>query len=177
MTDSKKITQLTPIDEKQYKNIDLDRLIVYVVSRLQKLSVELSFENIVVASFRFFPKKFSLLGYSEYPDSNRVKQCLWRCISKSKQWLGGHFKKGFLITERTKVFIKEAENLLQDTSLQNKHASSQTRRKEILMKELITSPVYIKYINSQGEAITDAEFCFLLQGTLDSSAEILRNNF
>ena len=177
MSDIEKIKKVIPLDEAQYKNIDLDHLIIYAVSRLERLHVGLSFENIVVASFRLFPKKFSLLGYSEYPDANRVYKRLWDCISKSKQWLGGHFRKGFVITERSKIFIKEAEEKLQDVSLQNKQVSSRTRRqKEVLINELIASPAYSKYLNNQGETITEAEFCFLLQGTLDSSVGTLRNN-
>lgn len=178
MNDKEKIEKLTPFDETKYENIDLDHLIMYVMGQLEKIGVDLSFENAVVASFKLFPKKFSLLGFLSYPDSLRVYTCLWRCSTdKKKQWLGGKIRQGFSITERSRIFIRETENLLAGLSPKKTLATSQTRRKESLLAEVISSSAYLKYTKGEGESITEAEFCFLLQGTLDSSRESLKENF
>jgi len=178
MNDKEKIEKLTPFDETKYENIDLDHLIMYVMGQLEKIGVDLSFENAVVASFKLFPKKFSLLGFLSYPDSLRVYTCLWRCSTdKKKQWLGGKIRQGFSITERSRIFIRETESLLAGLSPKKTLATSQTRRKESLLAEVISSPAYLKYTKGEGESITEAEFCFLLQGTLDSSRESLKENF
>ncbi|MBC7363148.1 MAG: hypothetical protein H5U07_01220 [Candidatus Aminicenantes bacterium] len=178
MKERETIENLKAFDESKYINVDLDHLIMYSVGYLKKIGVDLSLENVVVAAFRLFPKKFSLLGFPYYPDSLRVYSCLWRCTTdKKKQWLGGKIRQGFIITERGEKFIKEAEALLKETSIRQSKAMSQTRRKEAIIAEVSKSSAFLKYINGQGESITEAEFCFLLQGTLDSSKDILRENF
>ena len=75
-----------------------------------------------------------------------------------------------------KGFIKEAEELLSVPSNKKKKATSQTRRKEVLLAEVVGSSAYKKYVKKQGEMITKSEFCYLLQGTLDSSRELLKEN-
>jgi len=176
MIDKDKIEKLKSFDEAKYENVDLDHLIMYVVGQLERIGADLSFENVVVAAFKLFPQKFSLLGFREYPDSNRVGKCLWRCAGKKKQWLGGKIHQGFIITERSKTFIKEATNLLEGLLIKKTQAHSQTRRKEVLLAEVMSSPAYIKYSRGQGDSITEADFCFLLQGTLDSLRETLKEN-
>lgn len=74
--DQDKIDNLESFEEAKYENIDLDHLMMYAIGRLAKISVDLSFENAVVASFKLFPKKFSLLGFPNYPDQPR-KVCLF----------------------------------------------------------------------------------------------------
>lgn len=177
MMDKDKIERLNLFEEAKYENVDLDHLIVYVMGQLEEIGADLSFENAVVAAFKLFPKKFSLLGYPSYPDSSRVHSCLWRCSTdKKKQWLGGNNKKGFIITDRSREIIKKAESLLSGLSSKKIKVTSQTRRKEIILAEVMSSPAYLKYTKGQSDSITEADFCFLLQGTLDSSRETLKNN-
>jgi hypothetical protein len=174
--DQDKIEQLKPFNEENYKNVDLDHLVLYAMGQLANLNIDLSFENAVVAAFRLFPKKFTLLGYSGYPDSDRVMNCLNRCTLKSKQWLVGKPRQGFIITERSKKYIKEAEDLLGDVKQEKTKAPSQTRRKEVILVELTASPAYTKYIDGQSNSISESEICYLLQGTLDSDRKTLKGN-
>lgn len=177
LSDRDKLKGLKPLNTAQYKNVSLDYLVMYAIGQLQEMNVDLAFENIVVATYKFFPKKFSLIGFP-YPDSNRVGKRLWDCISKKKRWLGGKIHQGFVVTERSRFFIKEAENLLAGVSFQSTRpkAASQTRRKESLLAEITASSAYRKYQKGQESSISQADFCFLLQGTLDSTPEILIGN-
>jgi hypothetical protein len=177
MKDKSKIEKLKEIKEDKYKNVDLDHLMMYVMGQLEQIGADLSYENAVVAAFKIFPRKFSLPGYPEHPDSNRVEQCLWRCAGKTRQWLSGKARQGFIITNRSRLFIKEAEDLLSGILYKKTKATSQTRRKESILAEVIASSAYKKYLKGEGDFITEAEFCFLLQGTLDSSKETLKKNF
>ena len=176
MTEQDKIRRLKPFDEGKYENVDLDHLVMYVMSQLDRIGVDLSFENAVVAAFKIFPKKFSLLGFPWYPDAKRVHDCLFRCTFRTKQWLGGKTSQGFTITDRSKIFIQEAESLLAGVMPQKKKATSQTRRKEKLVAEVVSSAGYGKYTAGKKDSITEADVCFLLQATLDSSRETLRRN-
>ena len=176
MNQKDKIEKLKPFDDERYANVDLDHLAVYAMGELEKIGVDLSFENGVVAVFKLFPKKFSLPGFPLYPDSKRANDCFWRCADKRKKWLGGKSRHGFIITERSRRFIKEAEELLTIPITQKTKASSQTRRKELIISEVDISPVFSKYKEGKGESIKESELCHLLQGTLDSSKEILLQN-
>lgn len=177
MADNGKIEKLKPFDFSKYENIDLDLLVMYAMAQLEKIGADLSFENAVVATFKFFPKKFSLLGFPSYPDSLRIYSSLWRCSTdKKKQWLGGKIRQGFIITERSRTFIKKAEDLLTGKSEKVKKATSKTRRKESILAEVESSSAYLKYKDGKKDYITESDFCYLLQGTLDSPRDILRKN-
>jgi len=178
MKDKEKIKKLKPFDPPSYDTIDLDRLVIYTTVTLQKLGVELSLDNIIVGAFKLFPKKFSLLGYLEFPDATRVEKCLWRCKGKKRQWIGGKTPHGYLITDRTIIIADQTEAQLSNTAVNKEQkVLSRTRRKELLMAELERSPAYSKYTIKEGDSISEADLCYLLQGTLDSSRELLRKNF
>ena len=177
MTDGEKIEKLKPFSPHKYENLDLDRLVIYAVGTLETIGADISFENAVVAAFKLFPKKFSLPGFPSYPDGKRVHDSLFRCTYKTKKWLGGKTRQGFTITDRSRAFIKEAEDLLRIQKLGKTKAHSRTRRKELLIAELERSPAYTKYLKQQFDLISEADLCYLLQGTLDSSRETLKENF
>ena len=176
-TDRAKVERLRELEPEKYESVDLDHLVMYAIGQLEKIGADLSFENAVVAAFKLFPKKFSLIGYPSYPAGKRVHDCLFRCTFRKKRWLGGKTRQGFILTERSRLFIKEAEDLLQQGGSVVRKPSSQTRRKELLMAEIQRSPAYHKYVHGKGDLITEADVCYLLQGTLDSSRELLRKNF
>jgi hypothetical protein len=85
-------------------------------------------------------------------------------------------RQGFMITDRSKTFIAQAENYIFGPSRDDTKATSQTRRKESILAEVENSPAYLKYKKGDGRSISESEFCFLLQGTLDSSKEVLIGN-
>lgn len=175
--DKEKLSNLQVFDEKKYENIDLDHLIMYAMWRLSELKVNLSYENAVVAAFKIFPKKFSLLGYPEYPDSDRVMNCLNRCILDDRNWLGGKIKHGFILTDKSQKIVQKAKELLNGKNIKKSRAFSLTRRKELILAEIVNSPTYKKYLTGAGNSITKAELCYLLQGTLDSPINVLRENY
>ena len=171
-----KIKKLKTFDSDRYNSIDLDRLVIYASVELDKLGIELSIENIIVGAFKLFPKKFSLFGYSEFPDATRVEKCLWRCKGNNRQWIGGKTQHGYFITDRTINIASQIEKELSNLVIQKRKNISRMRRKENILKEVINSPAYKKYLNAQKENISEADFCYLLQGTLDSSRETLKEN-
>ncbi len=177
MTDKEKIEKLKTFDFKSYDTIDLDRLVIYTTLALSDLGVELSLENIIVGAFKIFPKKFSLTGYLEFPDATRVEKSLWRCKGKKRQWIGGKTPHGYQITDKTRIISAQTETQLSNTVLKREQKpTSRLRRKESILKETTDSHAYLKYIKNQGESISEAELCYLLQGTLDSSRQVLREN-
>ncbi|MFH0989226.1 MAG: hypothetical protein V1799_04320 [bacterium] len=176
MTVRDKIFSLDEIELSRYEGIDLDRLVIYAVTKLDEIDAELSLENIIIASFKLFPKKFSLIGYPEFPDATRVEKCLWRCKGKRRCWIGGKTPHGYSLTGKGNLIYTQVEKLLLSETKHNKKVISQTRRKELIIVEVISSRAYQKFVQNRGENITDAEFCSVLQGTLDSLKENLKEN-
>jgi len=173
--DRDRIIELAPMKEGTYVNVDLDHLMIYAMGQLSRMGVDLSFENAVVGVFRLFPKKFGLLGYQEYPDSDRVMNCLNRCV-KPKRWLNGRPRQGFILNEKSNRFISEAEELINGAVQEKQKAFSKTRRKELILSEISKSQAYLKFKKGQGDLISESDLCSLLQGTLDSEKQILRDN-
>lgn len=160
-----------------YDGINLNWLILLSVGVLEEKGVDLSFENIVVAAFRLFPKKFSLLGYPEHPDANRIRAALvLRCAYKNRQWLLGTISQGFAFTERGRQELELAKQALQEDYLPIKKTFSKTRRFEKLLGEVRASPAYAKYFKGERDRISEAECCHVLQGTLDSDRRVLLDN-
>ncbi len=171
------ILKLGAVELNKYEDVDLDHLAMYAIGQLEKIGAELSFENAVIASFKLFPQKFSLLGFPDYPDANRVMKCLWRFTSKVKPWLTGKIKQGFVVTERGRAHIKEAEDILRGQYQIVKKSRSQTRREELLLKEVMASSAYLKYVEKQNDSISEGDLCDMLQGTLNSDRKMLKENF
>lgn len=160
MSSKEKLEKLKPLVFEKYENWDLDRLIMYTMGRLAKMKLDLSYENAVVAAFKLFPKKFSLPGFPNYPDSNRVMHCLSRCTLNNRKWLGGKLRQGFFLTERSEKIISEVEELLESKITKKAGSNSKTRRKETIISEVKKSKACIKYFSNEQDSITDAEVCF-----------------
>lgn len=173
---NKVLNELQPLPQERYEGVNLNWLTLYVVGEVEKTRMELSFENIVVAAFRIFPKKFSLLGYPMFPDAKRVHDALWRCAYKDRKWLRGKTSQGFEFTERGRQVLQEAREALVGTVPQRKKTLSQTRRFERILDEVKRSPAYRRYEEGHRDAISEAECCHVLQGTLDSHRQVLLDN-
>jgi hypothetical protein len=167
---------LKPFPHRVYEGTNLNWLVLYAVGVLEEKKVDLSFEHVVVAAFRLFPKKFSLLGYPEHPDAKRVHDALWRCAYKNRQWLLGKTSQGFAFTERGRQELDVAKRALKKGSLPHRKTFSQTRRFEKLLAEVRVAPAYAKYIQGTPDKVSEAECCHVLQGTLDSDRRVLLDN-
>jgi len=170
------LTKIQPLPEEKYAPIDLDHLLMYAVGHLKEIGADLSFENIIVAAYRLFPRKFSLVGYPEYPDAKRAHKCLRRCTYKTRRWLGGKERQGFTLTDKSGAIIQKARSMLALAARRGAGPISRTRRKERILTELESSIGYLKAIRGKADSVSEGEFCFMLQGTLDSSGETLRSN-
>lgn len=177
MDNKEKIESLKPFDRSKYENIALDYLVMFAMNELNNLEIPLTPENAAVACFKMFPNKFSMLGFSHYPDTTRVYSCLWRLSrDKKRQWLGGKAKQGFVLTEKSRFIIDKIDNILQSKVSIKKKSTSETRRQEMILKLITTTVAFKKYVLNDGDNITEEELCLLLQATIDSSKTVLREN-
>ena len=161
-----------------YSSIGLDHLIVFTVDKLSAMNVDLSFENITAAAYKMFPGKFSMSGYPEYPDGKRVHDAIFHCTYKTKRWILGKKKHGYLLSEKGRIAVQETEKMLDGevTTSRKGQTRSQTRTKEALFVEIRATAAFKKFSAGVIDTISDAEFCYMLQGTLDTSCEALNRN-
>lgn len=177
MNDKNKINELNAINFTKYENIGLDYLVMYTIGQLSDMKIDLSFENIVVAAYKLFPKKFSLTGYPEYPASKRIHDAIFHCTYKSKKWLNGKTAMGFMVTERSTAIINKATSMIEGRMITvSKLAHSKSRRKEKILHQILSTIAYKKYSKDQISEVSESEICYLLQGTLDTPKEVLINN-
>jgi hypothetical protein len=86
-----------------YMPLDKDRLVLFAVNYLESKKIEPTFDKVVATAFRLFPKKFSLIGFPEYPDGKTIYYCVYNHCTLTKKWLfgaekaGSHGQKSFLV--------------------------------------------------------------------------------
>jgi hypothetical protein len=85
--------------EHLYSEIALAALAAFAIARLRDLHIPNTFENLVVALYKFFPAKFSLLGFNQYPDAASVGRTLLQLGPKYRNWARGSVQKGFVLTD------------------------------------------------------------------------------
>jgi hypothetical protein len=85
--------------EHLYSEIALAALAAFVIARLRDLHIPNTFENLVVALYKFFPAKFSLVGFNQYPDAASVGRTLLQLGPKYRNWARGSVQKGFVLTD------------------------------------------------------------------------------
>lgn len=144
--------------ENDYLSIDKDRLILLTLDYLNSKNIEATFDKLTVAAFKLFPKKFSLIGFPEYPDAKTVNDCVFLHCVKGKKWVSGNAQTGYKITEKGKYFLEEAKKILKGEIKLTKSYGTVPRRKEVtFIKMLKKTAAYKKYIQNKKENISLSE--------------------
>jgi hypothetical protein len=141
-----------------YSSLDKDRLVLFAVNFLESRKIEPTFDKIVVATFRLFPKKFSLIGFSEYPDGRTIYYCAYNHCTLTKKWLFGNVQSAFKITERGRYFLDETKKMLEGKIKPARAYEIVPRRKEAtFIAELKKTNAFRKYTGDRKEEITKFE--------------------
>lgn len=144
--------------EGDYLSLDKDRLVLFAVGFLESKKIEPTFDKIVVAVFRLFPTKFSLIGFPEYPDGRTIYYCAYNHCTLTKKWLSGNVQSGFKITERGGYFLNETKKMLEGKIKLVKTYKTVPKRKEVtFIAVLKKTDAYQKYAQDRKEEITESE--------------------
>lgn len=142
-------------DPKIYKNIDLDRLAVYVINILEKNNIPLYYEYIGVALFKMFPEKFALLTFKEYPDMNRIADVLQLNLNPThRNWAIGNIKNGFMLTAAGRQIVDQADDMLRNPDAQKILKPAKLPRMKSIqfeISEILKSPIYNKWKNNKND--------------------------
>jgi hypothetical protein len=141
-----------PHDFQKYKHIDLNSLLVFVIDFLEKNDIPLSFENICVATFKMFPKKFSLMDYEEFPDATRVNRVLLHLRPKYENLVDGNVKTGFTLTEKGKLRVQTTKDLLEQKG-QSENKETRPKLEEKQIEEIKNSIAFNKFKQKKFEEV------------------------
>ena len=161
---------------KDYSSVGLDQLLIYVMDKMEKNNIRLSEPNISLAAWVMFPDKFSIFGWPEYPCSKRTNLSCLHMKYKNKRWITGTSNQ-YLITEKGRKIVEETTEFLEsDTQKKQKRKSySKTRRQDKLVSQIKKTTAYVKY--TKGKEISQFDLYEMLQCTLDSSGDVLKENY
>lgn len=171
------IKNITEFKNDIYTTLDNDRLVLFAVAFLEENNIEPTFDKVVVTAFKLFPKRFSLIGFPEYPDGKRIHDCLWHCTYKTKGWLLGNAKSGYKVTERGSYFLDGTKKMLEGKIKVTKKYGVIARRKELTFINLLKkTTAYKKYESKKGEDISESEVREALRADFETKKEILKRN-
>jgi len=150
MKDEEFIRSIIEFDYDKYESLDNDRLILFCVNLLECNKIEATFDKVVVASFKLFPKKF-------------------HCTYKPKNWLIGNAQSGYRVTDRGKYFLDETKKIMNGEISLNRKYSGVAKRKEVTFISILKkTTAYKKYQEKKGESLNEAEILEALRVNEDS---------
>jgi hypothetical protein len=153
-----------------YTPLDKDRLVLFAVSQLESRHIEPTFDKIVAAAFRLFPKKFSLVGFPEYPDGRTIYYCAYNHCTLNKKWLIGNVQSAFKITERGRYFFDETEKMLQGKIRVGKTYKTVPKRKEAtFLAELRKTAAFKEYNDFPGGNMSKSNIFEALKSPIDDA--------
>lgn len=170
--------KITPINEDRYAKINKDRLVLYAVNLLEENRIEPTFEKVVAAAFKLFPKRFSLLGFPMYPDARWIYYSLWHCVYPSKGWLSGNTTSGYRVTPKGKKTVSETLKALSGKIFAPTKVALRQKRKELYFLELLEkSNAFRKYLSGKIDEITEMEIRIMLRTRKDTPRDVVALNF
>ena len=141
-----------------YESLDKDRLVLFAVNYLESKQIEPTFDKIVVAAFKLFPKKFALIGFPEYPDGRTIYYCVYNHCTLDKKWLFGNVQSAFKVTERGKYFLDETRKMLEGKIVPTRTHATTPRRKETTFISLLKrTNAYKKFAHGEKELIDKSD--------------------
>ncbi len=157
--------KIKPVEDTVQRGLSGDVCCLLAMQFLESKDIKLSFENIVVATYRLFPSKFGLANYPEFPDSNAVFNSvnLHMQFSKgtSRHWVRGNRRQGYGITEQGRRVLQKYDWVLSRTT-KEKAAPRLTQREEKILELIRQSEPYRKF-KEGSEDITDEDVAFMLR--------------
>lgn len=109
MNDKYDLLKLDSFETALYERYSLTTLVAYCIFWLHEWNITTSLENITVASYKMFPGKFSMVGWAEFPDANRINRSILQMRPKYRNIASSASDKGVFLNQSG---IAEAKALI-----------------------------------------------------------------
>lgn len=178
---SSKVVQFRDIFQEfrleSYSGLDNNRLAAFTLSLLADRGIPTSQENLIVAVFLMFPVKFSLVGFPEYPDAERVGRSLLQLGPKYRNWATGNRQVGYVLTEQGQLIVAQTKKLLENPeSVKERRVSprQRTREPDAEIKEIENTKLFQDFKSSKIESSDEFGIWELLRAFPSSPKKALR---
>lgn len=171
----KKSKNLKSFSEKVYKNVQMNRLILFGIYSVNSKKEECTFERLVKESFTLFPRVFGMSRYPKWPDTLKFDRAL-RDL-REQGLITGSSKISFSLTRFGEKLAKETKEVLK-TKVRRKVGHKTRRGADVnWINYLKKSEAFHKFLkNKKKFSITEMEFRNLLRCTLESPIRIIKQN-
>ena len=155
-----KVTDIEHVSELE--KLSTVNLIIWIIGRSSDLNLILSLEDITLEAWLINPKKHSLRGYPQFPDSFNVIKRVYDMKGRNG-WLDGTSTGGFKLSQKAKLKYKDIviDVLNEDTKiLSNKLGDDRTISSidEAPYKRLIKTPAYSKFVSGKKNEIVETDY-------------------
>jgi hypothetical protein len=121
-----------------------------------------------VALFLFFPEKFSLVGFPQFPDAERVHRTLLQLGPKWRNWAKGDTHHGYSLNQSGELEFKRVEEALKNPSVKiivprQRTSKPRTRDPNQEIKEIEQASLFKEYINGKREGFSEFAIWELLR--------------
>ena len=142
------ILSLPQFPSQLYSALDLNRLTVFTIALLRERNLATSIENIAVANFRMFPKRFAMIGFASFPDVSRVNRALLQLRPKYRNWATGNARIGWTLTGPGEAEAASVRSRLErrDTDFQSTDVPTPERKSEEIARRTVDSRKEVKRI-------------------------------
>src|SRR3989344_7564917 len=175
------LLRIKPFPVANYITFDLDRLVVYTIYALEEKKIPLYFDFIAVGLFRFFPRKFSMANFTQYPDTNRISKAVRRLTDqKRKRWATGNIENGLQLTDLGHETAKQVFGILKNPELRKNPkltviTKSRGRSPSDDIREIKESDAFRKWQNEQD--VNNYEFLAFLKAVPYTPKQLLAEHF
>ncbi|MHB1108031.1 MAG: hypothetical protein ACYCZ2_16880 [Lutibacter sp.] len=155
-----KVTDIKYVSE--LSKLSTVNLIIWIIGRSSDLNLILSLEDITLEAWLINPKKHSLRGYTQFPDSFNVMKRVYDMKGRNG-WLEGTSTGGFILTQKSKIKYREIINDIVNKStkaISDKIGDDRTISSidEAPYKRLIKSPAYKKFESNKSNEIVETDY-------------------
>lgn len=175
----KRVCKQFPI--QAYESIDNNRLAVYAIKLLQMNRIPVTQEAASVALFLLFPNKFSLVGFEEYPDAERVHRTLLQLGPKWRNWATGSTHTGFSLNRSGEAVFVQVDQVLKNPSKgaeairRRAPKPARTRDPEQEIKEIEGASLFKEYMSGKRSDFSEFAIWELLKSYPYAPKEALRD--
>lgn len=169
-----------PFPSSSYERMDNNRLAVYAIGILEESGVPRTQEALIVALFLMFPGKFSLVGFPQYPDTERVNRTLLQLGQKYRNWASGNKHVGYTLNDAGRHVLEQTRGLLQRPELQSlkkKAPRQRTRDPNAEVREIEQSNLYRAFTTKQTDSLNEYDFWELMQAFPYTPKQALKDRF
>lgn len=117
-----------PFPSTSYERMDNNRLAVFAIGVLEENGIPRTQEALCVALFLMFPAKFSLVGFPQYPDTERVNRTLLQLGTKYRNWATGNKHVGYTLNDAGHHVLDQTRALLQRPEMQTRKKTTPRER-------------------------------------------------